>query len=408
MTMRLTLLLALWATFTSAQSTAPTTAAGTGIIRGRVLRDDGRPIPRATVRLVGLTNRSQHVVTTGSEGDYTFRDLPADSYTLSAQKLGYIELELGQQRPFERGRRLPLADREILEKVDLTLPRNGAITGRILDENGEPLEGVTVRVMRVEFAAERRRLIDVVAAQPRVSNDLGRYRVYGVPPGQYIVIAGSASRGGRGTPGYIPTYFPSVASAVDAQFVTVGVSQDATSVDIALARGRTVRIAGNALDADGHSLTGTVMLSKRSNAMAMEPVLAVVQADGMFEFRDVTPGDYVLQAVGRRPPQEPPGNMPEGEFAMQYLGVNDQDVTNLSIRTSKGSTVRGRVLVEGDVATLKPPDITLDAFPTDYELSAAGGGPPAFTRPKTTGRLNWLVCMVRGDCCFGVDRRPGR
>jgi hypothetical protein len=74
--------------------------------------------------------------------------------------------------------------------------------------------------------------------------------------------------------------------------------------------------------------------------------------------------------------------MPEGEFAMQYLTVNDQDLRNLSIRTSKGSTVRGRVIVDGDDASLEPSDIAIDAFPTDFDLSATGGGPAAFTRPR--------------------------
>ncbi len=227
----LAVLVASCPTLTLAQATQPAMPSGTGIVGGRVLRDDGRPIPRATVRLVGVTNRLQRTAPTGSDGAHTFKDLPADSYTLSARKLGYIEVELGQQRPFERGRRLPLADGETLGRVDLVLARNGAITGHIFDENGEALEGVTVRAMRVAFVAERRVLTEVAGAQPRLSNDLGRYRVYGVPPGQYIVVAGGASRGAGGTPGYVPTYFTSVVSAVDAQFVTLGVSRDAANID---------------------------------------------------------------------------------------------------------------------------------------------------------------------------------
>jgi hypothetical protein len=360
---------------------------GTAVIRGHVWRADGRPIARAAVQLVGATNRLSRAQTTQRDGTFVFEALPGDSYRLSARKPGFIPIEFGQRRPVERGQRLPLAEGEQLDKVDLVLPATSAIAGAIVDEYGEPLEDVSVRLLQIVFGADRRIAIDVAGARASASNDLGRFRVFGIPPGQYLVLAGAGPRPGDGVPGYTGSFFPSAASIVDAQLVTVDLSQETAGITIGLVRGSNLRVAGTAVGADGRPLVGSVLLgpSLRSNAIATEPRFAPVGADGRFEIRDVTPGEYALQAIGRRPPQAPPGNMPEGEFAAQYVRVAGEDVTNLAVRTSTGSTVRGRVIVDGSTERLKPEQIRLVAFPTDYDLSGTGGGPPASTQPKDDG-----------------------
>jgi hypothetical protein len=67
--------------------------------------------------------------------------LPAD--TLSVSKAGYLKIEHGQKRPFERGKTLDVAPGQLLDGIDLTLPRSGAITGRVFDEFGDPAAAVS-------------------------------------------------------------------------------------------------------------------------------------------------------------------------------------------------------------------------------------------------------------------------
>src|SRR5439155_415019 len=82
-------------------------------------------------------------------GDLT--ELPAGRYTLTVSKSGFISLSYGQRRPLQAGTPLQLGDGQQLKGVDFQLPRGSAIAGRVLDEDGDAMPGVAVRVMRYQY-----------------------------------------------------------------------------------------------------------------------------------------------------------------------------------------------------------------------------------------------------------------
>ena len=78
---------------------------GTARLRGRVVGgESGQALRRAVVRLNGQEFREGRVASTDEEGRWEIKDLPAGRYNLSASKGGYVQLNYGQRRPFERGR----------------------------------------------------------------------------------------------------------------------------------------------------------------------------------------------------------------------------------------------------------------------------------------------------------------
>ncbi len=136
---------------------------GTARIRGRVVAsDNGAPIRRAQVRLVSPELRENRLATTDPQGAYEFKDLPAGRYSLTANKGSFVSLQYGQTRPNEPGKPLQILDAQTMEKVDFSLPRGSVLTGRILDEFGEPASDVMVAAMRYQVhsgtpAADARR-----------------------------------------------------------------------------------------------------------------------------------------------------------------------------------------------------------------------------------------------------------
>src|SRR6187431_1696486 len=107
---------------------------GTGKLRGRVVAaDSGAVVRRAQVRISG-TDIGVKTASTDGQGRYEFKDLPAGRFTLSVSKAGFVTVQYGQSRPFEPGRPIELADAQLLEKADVSLPRGSALSGRILDE----------------------------------------------------------------------------------------------------------------------------------------------------------------------------------------------------------------------------------------------------------------------------------
>ena len=127
------------------------------------------------------------MTTTDGDGKYEFKELPAGRYNVFASKGSYVGLSYGQQRPFEPGKPLEILEAQTVEKVDFALPRGGVITGRIVDEFGEPLADAQVSAQRYQNIAGRRRLVP--AGRPAQTNDIGEFRLFAIPPGQYYLSA---------------------------------------------------------------------------------------------------------------------------------------------------------------------------------------------------------------------------
>lgn len=121
-------------------------AKGTGSIKGRVVAaESGRPVRRVQISLTAAELGEAESMSTTAEGFFEFKDLPAGRYTIAAARAGFVRLQYGQRHPGEPGRPVQLADGQRVENLDFSLPRAGWISGRITDELGDPLPGVTSR-----------------------------------------------------------------------------------------------------------------------------------------------------------------------------------------------------------------------------------------------------------------------
>lgn len=335
-------------------------------IRGRVTRQDGTPLRQAFVLLLVDGAQDQPpMVLTDDAGQYEFSRLPAGTFRIEASRTGYVNVQYGQSRPLGTGAPIAVQQNTVSDRIDISLPRTGAIAGRVVDEAGEPVEGVDVGVLRIGYESGRRRLISVGS---RRTDDAGNYRVYGLQPGQYAV------RAIAGVPGSTTTYFPGTANPHEMRLVAVGVSQDAAGADFALSNTSTVRISGTALDATGRPMQGGVTLrnSRRSGSLDAIVLSADLRADGTFEFVRVPPAEYVIQADTDPSSSRSEGARPRGvldEFTAAFVTVAGTDVAGVALRTSPGSTAAGRITLDGQVGEFFHNEIDLMAVPVDLDLS---------------------------------------
>ena len=82
----------------------------------------------------------------------------------------------------------------MLDKIDLRLTRAGVVTGKVVDEFGDPVTDVFVTAMRYQYVQGSRRLMQT--GRGAQTNDIGEYRIYGLSPGQYYVSATLRNFGG--------------------------------------------------------------------------------------------------------------------------------------------------------------------------------------------------------------------
>ena len=385
---------------------------GTGRLRGRVVSaESGTPVRRAILRISGVDIGTKTAMT-DAEGRYEFRDLPAGRFSLSASKAGFVAVQYGQTRPFEQGRPVDLADGQVLDKVDITMPRGSAISGRVVDEFGDPMSEAMVMAMRSVWSGGRRRLQP--SGRSATTNDLGQFRIYGLSPGDYYVsatmrggaemmameMAMAAAAGGAGTggptgsnpgSGYAPTYFPGTPNGSEAQKITVATGQEANNADFALLPVRLARISGVVLSSDGKPVEGAMITATPKNlegAGMMTSGAGRTDKNGQFTIMNVAPGDYVLQSRSLQIAMSgagdnvmftarlgggPDGGGSDAEVGSLPISVAGEDLSNVVVMTSKGATASGHLTFEGGA---KPNNITsmrVMASAADSEAGPAMG-----------------------------------
>src|SRR5579862_6177147 len=339
------------------RQSAPTSAAsrtGTGLVLGTVIdADSGHPIAGAIVEIdeqilqdgkpvsggqtigllmsrdpalgpvllasSGTDSTSPHVVT-DDDGQFVFRNLPAASYTFKVTETGYSGGGYEQLRPDGAAAAFELTDGQRIGGVALKIWKNGAIGGTVLDEAGEPVAGVLVRVLRRSAMGAQSALTPVGAGA--VTDDRGMYRVSGLVPGDYLVAVvptpistaqvfmmtnararpGAASDGGTqtggqrgfadirrgfagisfgdlgGAPiprgasamaaasdaderpmGYQITYYPAVTSSTRATSAALSSGEEKTGIDVRLTPTAVFRVSGTVIDTDGTPSSGLAL-----------------------------------------------------------------------------------------------------------------------------------------------------
>jgi 5-hydroxyisourate hydrolase-like protein (transthyretin family) len=389
---------------------------GTGRIRGRILSaETGQPVRRVQVRIIGQ-DIAPKTMLTDADGRYEFAELPAGRFTVSATKSGFVNVQYGQTRPFESGKPIELVDAQLIDKADISLPRGSVIAGRIVDEFGEPVTDAMVSAMRSVWTGGRRRLQP--AGRTGQTNDLGQYRIFGLPPGDYYVsasfrggemmmieMAAAATIGGGSaaspTSGYASTYYPGTTSAPEAQRVRLALGQEVAGTDFALAPVKLARVSGTVMRSDGQPAAGTmVSLMPRTteNVLALMDRSGRTDPNGNFTVNGVSPGDYNLQVRGMsittmttagggqmvftsRVSGPAGSGAQEAEFGSVPVTVAGEDVTNVVVTTTKGATAAGRLTFEGAAQPATLGGIRVTATSVDNEPTIVFPGGPGQAMP---------------------------
>ncbi|HET9269210.1 MAG TPA: carboxypeptidase-like regulatory domain-containing protein [Vicinamibacterales bacterium] len=406
--------------------------AGTGVIRGMVVADaTGGAIRLAHVVAIGALTGTLRVTTTDTEGRFTIGALPGDRYQVAASKLPYLGAIAGARRPARPGTPVVVSAGQTVEGVSIRLPLGAAISGTIIDERGRPGAGITVGLQQWRNLGAEREL--VTARTPLVQTDeRGRYRFYGLPPGEYVVVAMSMEfrDAGRqlsvaevdaalkGTPvvpkptaptQVAPVYFPGTARSADAAPLVVNAGDDRQGVDFRLEFVRPSRIAGVVATSAGVAPTGTaVELSLRGSALSRTMSIRV-GPDGVFGVSGMTPGTYLAIARGSGPLT--------AQFAATTIEVAGDDVARVTLTMRPALTLNGRLVFDG----ASPPALagrripvqalTLNAATVTPSATDAAGafsiatllpgryvlGGPLFFGAASTDSVTWTLQSVVAD-----------
>lgn len=342
-------------------SPAPT---GTAAISGTVVSAEGaKPVRLASVVIIGATTGVLRVTSSNADGRFAFANLPADRYVIGASRPPFLGSVAGARRPARSGTSIALSNDETVTDVMIRMPLGASIAGVITDERGQPGTAVLIGLQRWRLQGGERVLTpapgDVVQ-----TDDQGRYRIYGLPPGEYLVVAmrfgggparvlgdaevNAALKGDRvgpaapGDPGatYVPVYFPGTTRGSDATLVALTVGEDRQNVDLRLELMRAASVEGTVTTRDGQPPTGVIVaLTTASPSNPLQTTRAARAApDGSFKILNVPPGSYTLVAREGGGPHQ---------FASVRLEVAGADQSGLQLTLGPPLGFSGRIAFEG-------------------------------------------------------------
>jgi hypothetical protein len=275
-------------------------------IRGTVVESQtGYPIARATVTVeaaaAGFEPRS---VRTNLSGIFELAALPAGTYRISAAKQGFAPVQYGQKRWFSPGMPIGLAEGDTAD-LAIRMPRYGAISGTVLDENDVGLPEGEVGVYT------NTRPPRLLARAP--TDDRGVYRLAGLRPGSYLIRSLSKAFDDES---YLPTFYRDSPLVDQAHAIEVTLDQEVEHMDFHASTGRLYSVAGRVNTAFGQAV---VTLTSETGTET-----ATIDGNGNFSFNPMAPGQYELLAVV-------PEERARGRWAaFQNLTV-DRDLSNMQI-----------------------------------------------------------------------------
>jgi hypothetical protein len=414
----------------------PTT--GIASISGVVVNDEERPQPvrRAVVTLAGPDLRPSRGAVTDDEGRFTIANLPAGRFTLTVSRASYVTSVYGAKRPGRPGTPLSLAAGASITDLTVRLWRGAVVAGVVRDPTGAPVPRVPVTAIPAKPVTSPSIL--TLSNNGVTTNEQGEFRIFGLEPGAYVVVAKPSSGGSqiqslreseidalleslrRRTPppspvagsatsppafDYAPVYYPAATSPALATVLRLTPGQEVTGLDLTLLRVTTAVVSGVVLLPDGRPAAGAaVQLTAEVPDGPFKPesrleLNATADAEGRFRIVQAAPGEYqiIARAAAAPPPPPTPGIVTPGPVGPQFwastrLSIGAADVDGLTLNVAPGFTIAGRVVFQSD--TQKPPaNAALRVFLVPSSVAAQRPGtsittiafvPPVTVRPDGT------------------------
>lgn len=278
---------------------APSTSAKAPSISGTVVKEPGsEPLKKVLVQIIAETQGESYTASTDADGHFRVENVAPNRYRLFVERTGFTGVN-GRLAQSDVNVLTVQAGQSVEDLLFRMLP-TAVISGRVTDEDGDPISGVRVFAQRRKPGKAAREGAGMAA-----TNDLGEYRIAGLFPGAYWIVAmpppdfrdyerqeQPATTADRNDTRYVTTYYPGTYDALQATSVSAKAG-DEIPVNLTLVPARTYRVRGTVTGLSAGQKPAVELFSRggdtiRANASEIGP-------DGQFEIRGVAPGSYMLK-----------------------------------------------------------------------------------------------------------------
>jgi Carboxypeptidase regulatory-like domain len=301
-----------------------------------------------TMKALPTGPKKTYSATSDTGGQFKFESVEPGDYYLTIKHTGFMDQTYKPTGHDSEGR-VHLASARELAGIEIRMVPQAAISGKVVDEDGDPMPSVMVTANKFSYASGHRKL---QPADNGMTNDRGEFRLGKLPAGSYYLNAEKLGFDAMltapppppadGSPemGYVSTYFPGTTDIQMAEAVEIHPAGDFGGFVIRLQRSHVVRIKGVLTGADGRPLKNAqLMLMSPARPGSMRMTM-VNNPEGKFELANVSPGSYVamtMQMTGASP-----------TVNMQPLVVPADGVSDIKLGSAAEGVLQGKVNLAGD------------------------------------------------------------
>jgi protocatechuate 3,4-dioxygenase beta subunit len=384
-------------------SSAPK-AASRAVIEGVVAKDPGsEPVKKALIELIAENQAEggDYTAISSPDGSFHIEGIVPGRYRLFVERTGFLEVD--KHRNQSDGRVLTLTAGQELKDLRIRLQAAAVVRGRVTDEDGEPMPNAQVAVLRQTFTSGHSHWEQAGAER---TNDLGEYRVAGLPAGNYYVSvapppdfksliegAGAAAMADANSASapekpastsYQTTYYPGTADRSQAAPIQVHAG-DEFPVNFSLTPSPSLSIRGSVVNLPA-STSAVIMLQSHDFNLVLNG--AEMHKDGSFVIRNVAPGAYTILATVE--------NSTVPMMARQSLQVVGNSVDGLRLAPQPGGWIHGRLRLEskGNIGHFDPSQLFLTLHPADGDeetlnMFLAGAAFNSLIHVSDNGNFEW-------------------
>jgi hypothetical protein len=345
------------------------------------------PIPRAHVVFSSASDNNATPIATDTldDGTFVFPIMAVGNFRLSATRNGYVPVRLA----------VDLSNGQPATNVRMLMISAGSISGRVVDNHGDPVDHAQVQALKSTYTGGRRVF---AAAQIALTNDLGEYRLFGLSPDNYIISAtisdldsvsnvGLSQGANAGNKEYsasgnmallmgdvsiipgisprvtrsiqedgqsieeanLPLYYPATRDPRSASPVHLTGGANINGVDLIGARALVHRVSGRVIDESGAGASAKLSLVPQDGLVSEVALTAKSdQTTGSFEIIGGAPGMYFLIADA-------------GAYSARVpVDIATTDIHDLTVTIAKGFTISGHVNMDGSSGTIAEVRLTAD------------------------------------------------
>ena len=358
----ITIFLLFTASIANGQALSPAVS-GTASVTGQIKIGD-TPARGVSVILLAADRRvapttptsTQTRTNTDADGRYKFANLVAGNYRVTVLSPGYIVF--GNTELVRNGQQVTLKDGDAVERIDFTMTRGGVIAGKVTSNTNRPIIGEPINITAIDDNGQQVQFNAPEGVGFR-TDDRGNYRVYGLPPGKYLVSAGRGNAQG-GPPGftanrtYQRTFHPEATEEANATPITVEAGKETTEVDIRMASIETFAAAGRVVEAEtGKPVAGVLIAHNSVRSGGRGGSMQMPAQPGSTDGLSSDEGEFRIEGLARGKYSVYVAQDQQNALTSEYYSepatfeITTTDVTGLEIRLQRGASINGLVILDG-------------------------------------------------------------